>query len=144
MRIFNKRAGFDYELKDKFEAGIQLLGYEAKAFREGDVDLMHSFAKVIGKEIFLVNASISTYHNPKADPRRSRKLLMHKDEIVSIESKMKQGKLTLIPVSMYNKGRLVKVELALATSKREFQKKDKQRQKDIERDLERDLRGDKE
>jgi len=132
MHIFNKRADFEYNILDRFEAGIMLSGGEAKAIRDGRADISRSFAKIISGEVYLVNANI--------DSTRSRKLLLHKNEILSLETQMKAQKLTLVPVSLYTKGRLVKVELALAKAKREFDKRKSLKQKDIKRDIERELR----
>lgn len=143
MRIFNRRATFNNELFDRYEAGIELTGLEAKALRKGDADLSHSYAKIIGNQLFLINAGISVYGSQKTDPRRSRRLLLHRKEIDNIEVKIKQKKLTLVPISLYNKGRLFKVELALARTKRSYQKKETIKRRDIERDIERALRGDK-
>ncbi|OGM18618.1 SsrA-binding protein [Candidatus Woesebacteria bacterium RIFCSPHIGHO2_01_FULL_37_10] len=140
MKITNKKAQFDYILFDRYEAGISLLGGEVKSLKRNSVNLSQAFAKVIGNEIYLVNANIPIEGKKDYTPTRSRKLLLHKNEIVSIITKIKAKKLTLVPVKMYNKGLKIKLELALAKSKRKFEKKEAIKKKDIERELERELK----
>ncbi len=134
MKILNKKARYDYEILSKYEAGLELTGLEAKAVRKGDVDLSRSFAKIIGLEAFLINASIAIHSEAKFDPRRTRKLLLHRQEILKIEAKLKEKKLTLVPLSLYTRGRLIKAEIALAKAKREFEKKEKIKARDLERE----------
>lgn len=141
MKIFNKKARFNYKLLDRFEAGIALLGAEVKAIRRGAVDLSHSFAKVMSDEVYLINANIPVEGKKDYNTRRIRKLLLHKSQIVSIRSKIKAKKLTLVPTKVYTKGRLIKVEVALAKAKRKFEKKEAIKRKDIEREIERELKG---
>lgn len=143
MKAINKRAKFDYKLLDRYEAGITLLGGEVKAVRKGSIDLSHAYAKLIDGEIFLINTNIPVEGKKNYDSTRTRKLLLHKDEIVSIKTKIKQKRLTIVPTKVYTKGRLVKVEIALAKAKRKFEKKEQIKRKDIEREIERELRGDK-
>jgi len=140
MKITNKKAQFDYILFDRYEAGISLLGGEVKSLKRNSVNLSQAFAKVIGNEIYLVNANIPIEGKKDYTPTRSRKLLLHKNEIVSIITKIKAKKLTLVPVKMYNKGLKIKLELALAKSKRKFEKKEAIKKKDIERELKRELK----
>ena len=141
MKIFNKRAKFDYKLDDeRFEAGLSLSGGEAKAIRTGHLDLSGSVARIVGGEAWLINANVPVLGSSKYDSKRSRKLLLHKNEIVSIGTKVKQQKLTLLPVAVYTKGRFVKAELALAKPKKEFEKREDIKRKDIERDLAQELR----
>ncbi len=134
MKIYNKRAKFDYELLEKFEAGIVLSGGEAKAVRTGHLNLTGSYAKVIGSEVFLVNANIPISGKLNYDPAQSRKLLLHKSEIASIIGKIKAKKLTLVPISVYNTHNLVKVEIALARSKKRFEKKETIKKRDLDRE----------
>jgi SsrA-binding protein len=140
MQTFNKRADFDYQLFDRVEVGLVLSGGEAKAVRTGHADISRSFAKIIGGEVFLVNANIPIVGKKDYDSTHSRKLLLHKKEILSLETQMKAQKLTLVPTKLYTKGRLVKLELALAKAKREFDKRKTLKQKDIQRDIDRELR----
>jgi SsrA-binding protein len=139
MKIFNKKARFNYNLFDKYEAGIVLTGSEVKTFRKGSVDLTQSFGKIIEGEMFLINVQFAIEKNQT----RPRKLLLHKDEIISILTKTKAKKLTLVPTKMYTKGRKIKVELALAKSKKRFEKKERLMRRDVERNAEIELRGEK-
>jgi SsrA-binding protein len=141
MRIFNKRAKFNYKLEnERIEAGISLTGGEAKAVRTGHLDLTNSFAKIVGGEVFLINANIPVL-GAKYAPTRTRKLLLHRKEIISILSKMRQKKLTLVPIKMYTKDRLIKLELALGKSKRKFEKKEAIKKKDLIREVEKEFQG---
>lgn len=136
MRIFNKRAKFDYQLEEeKLEAGLAFSGGEAKAVREGHADLSQSVGRILNGEIWLINANIPIVGAKDYNSTRSRKLLLHHSEILSIATKMKQRKLTLIPLSLYNKGRLIKLKLALGKPKREFEKRQAIKAKDIEREI---------
>lgn len=142
MKIPNKRAAYEYQLEpERFEAGLSLSGAEAKAIRTGHADLSRSVARILGGEAWLVNANIPAAGGPKYDATRSRKLLLHRQEILAILTKMKQRGLTLIPVSLYTTGRLVKLNLALGKPKRKFEKKEAIKRKDIQRDIERELKG---
>jgi SsrA-binding protein len=141
MKIINKKAKFNYKLLEKFEGGISLLGAEVKSIKSGKVDLSASYGKIIGNEAYLINANIPLEGIDNYNPSRSRKLLLHKNEIFSINAKVKAKKLTLVPTKVYTRGPLVKIEIALAKSKKKFQKKELLKKKDIERELERELRG---
>jgi SsrA-binding protein len=142
MRIFNKRARFEYELtSEKVEAGVSLLGAEAKALREGRGDLTQSFAKVLNGEIYLVNANIPAQGIQNYVANRSRKLLLHKKEILSLLTKSKQQKLQFVPIALYNKGRLIKLELCLGKPKRKFEKKEAIKRRDINREIEIEVKG---
>jgi len=141
MAIVNKRARYEYSLtEEKVEAGISLSGGEAKAVREGHADLSQSVARIMDGEAYLINANIPVVGAQNYVSTRSRKLLLHKGEIVSISTKAKQGKLTLVPVKMYTKGRLVKLELALGKPKRKFEKRQQIKKKDIEKELAQELK----
>jgi SsrA-binding protein len=126
------------------EAGIQLLGVEVKSIKEGRVQLDHSFVKLISGELFLVNADIPLYQfavKPNYNPQRSRKLLLHKKELLSLAGKMDTKHLTIIPLSCYTTRGSVKLEIALAKRKHQYDKRDDLRKKAIQRDVERELRG---
>ena len=143
MRVVNKRAKHDYQLLDKFEAGIVLTGAEVKSVLEGKIHLEEAYARIIQGELFLVNAHIHPYRfadTKNIDPRQTRKLLVHKKEIVSLVSKIKKKKLTLIPVSCYTRGRKIKLKLALAKAKKKYEKKEAKKRRDLEREVERALR----
>ena len=140
MTIINKRANFQYKLtSDRFEAGIALSGGEVKSVRNGRGDISQAYAKTLNSEVFLINANIPVL-GAKIFPTRSRKLLLHKSEILSIITKAKQQKLTLIPTKLYTKGRLIKAELALGKSKKTYEKRESIKKKDIERQIEQEFR----
>ena len=140
MVIRNKKAKFNYRLFDRFEAGIELKGAEVKAIKMGRGDISRSFAKFMGTDLFLLGANIPT-NNPDLDPMRTRRLLLHRKELSSIMQEIKAKKLTLVPTRLYTKGRLIKAEIALAKTKRRFEKKRALKKKDIERDTEKELKG---
>ncbi len=141
MQIFNKRSKFDYELTGGgVEAGISLLGVEAKSVREGRVDISQSSVRILNGEAYLVNANIPASGIQKYNATRSRKLLLHRKEILSLVTKMKQKKLQIVPVRVYNKGRLIKLYLELGKAKRKFEKKEAIKRKDIQRDIEKEFR----
>lgn len=139
MKIINRRAKFDYELVETYEAGISLTGAEAKSVKMGHVDISQAHAKEISGEFFLINANISGENVKK--PTRLRKLLLHKKEIVSLTTKAKAKRLTFVPLSIYTTRGLVKVKLALAKPKKSFSKKETIKKRDIEREVQRELRG---
>lgn len=141
MKVFNKKANFDYVLTgDKYEAGLSLLGSEAKAIRTGHLDINKTAVRVLDGEMYLLNANIPVLTPPKNySPTRSRKLLLNKKEILSIITKTKQQKLTIVPLCVYNAGRLFKLELGLGKSKKKFEKRASIRKKDIDREMARDL-----
>lgn len=144
MKIYNSRAKHDYFLYETFEAGLVLLGTEARALHNGRGDISNAFARIRNGEMYLVGANIPPHTGsgvPGYDPTRSRKLLMHKAEIVSLGTKMKQQNLILVPISVYNTGSRVKIELALAKGKRKFDKKSAKRKKDLDRLVEIEIRG---
>jgi len=137
MKITNKRARADYILHGRVEAGISLTGQEASAIAKGRIDLSRAYAKIIGREAFLINALVPEVKEPK----RTRKLLLHKSQLLSLETKIKQQKLTLIPLSIYTKRRLIKLELALAKTRQKHEKKEALKQRDIERETRLELKN---
>jgi SsrA-binding protein len=144
MNIQNKKAFHDYTLLEKLETGIQLTGAEVKSLKGGHATLDGSFVRIVGSEAYLVNAQIFPflYARPEGyDPRRTRKLLMHKKELLSLKSKSEGANLTLVPVSWYTKGPLVKLEIALARGKKQYEKRESKRKEDQRRELEREYRG---
>ncbi len=142
MKVFNKKASFEYELTpEKVEAGIVLKGIEAKTFRDGRIDISQSHARVIDGEIYLINANMPAGEIKGYEPTRMRKLLLHKNEILSLITKMKQKKLQIVPTMMYNSKHRIKLELALGVPKRKFDKKESVKNKDVQRDIDRELRG---
>jgi SsrA-binding protein len=141
----NRRARFEYEILDRVEAGIALLGPEVKSLRAGKANLSDAYATVRRGEVFLVNAHISPYEqagreNP--DPRRERKLLLHRAEIARLQSRVAQRGFTLVPLLLYFtvKGR-AKVELGIARGKRLHDKRETIRRREQEREMQRARRG---
>jgi len=138
MKIVNRKASYDVQIQEKFEAGIKLLGAEVKAIRSGHADLNGSYVKIVGGEAYLVNARIFPYAfaRPEThDPKRTRKLLLHKKELTSLKSKMDGANLTIVPVSLYTTHNVIKLELALGKPKKEFDKKEAIKKRDLEREL---------
>lgn len=140
MKIFNRKARYNYRLLERLEAGIELKGAEVKAIKQGNVNISSSYAKVIDGEIYLVNALVNIPGAKDYDPSRTRKLLLHKKQILDISTKIKAKKLTIVPTKLYTKQRLVKVELALAKAKRTFEKKETKKKQDIKREIDRALK----
>jgi len=140
MRVTNRRARYNYRLFDKYEAGVSLTGVEVKAIRNGRANISSAYAKIINSEIYLVNANIQAKGVKDYNPLRTRKLLLNKAEIISIQTKIKQKKLTLVPTKLYTRGRLIKIEIALAKTKRKFEKKEAIKKKDIEREIAKELK----
>lgn len=139
MKIINKRAHYDYELLETFEAGINLQGQEVKAVREGHADLTGSFARIVGSEAYLVNAKIFPYEYARTenyDQNRTRKLLLHKKQIISLKAKTDGANLTIVPVSLYTTHNLIKVELALGKSRKQFNKREQKKRRDLDRETE--------
>lgn len=140
MKIINRRAHFDYEILESFEAGIHLSGAEVKAVRLGHADLTGSFVRIRGNEAYLVNAKIFPYEFARPDKyeeTRTRKLLMHKKELFSLRHKTEGANLTIVPISLYTTRSFIKAEIALAKPKRTFNKKESIKRKDLDRDIER-------
>lgn len=144
MKITNKKALHNYFILESLEAGIELLGSEVKSIREGRVELGQSFGKILNGEVYLINVNIPAYHNaPIKDynPTRQRRLLLHKDQIRSLIGKLSAKSAVLVPVSLYGKNNLIKVQLGLGKSKREVDKRKLIKERDHQRRLEQELRG---
>ncbi|MFC1625598.1 SsrA-binding protein SmpB [Patescibacteria group bacterium] len=136
MKKVNKKASFAYKLEgERIEAGISLLGAEVKSVKIGRVDISTSTARIMDSEAYLINANIPVPNLTNYSSTRTRKLLLHRGQLTSLSSKMKQRKLTLVPTSIYTKGRLVKIQLALGKPKRKFEKRQSIKKKDIEREI---------
>jgi SsrA-binding protein len=133
----NRKAFHDYHLLETFEAGIVLLGTEAKAIREGRVNLRDSFARVEDGEVFLYNVNISPYsHRGYADhePLRRRKLLLHRDEIRKLIGRTVEKGMTLVPVRLYYKNGRVKIAISLAKGKKEYDKRETIKRREADRE----------
>ncbi|HMN19176.1 MAG TPA: SsrA-binding protein SmpB [Candidatus Moranbacteria bacterium] len=141
----NRRASFDYDLRERYEAGIILSGGEVKSVKTGHISLSGSFVTVKGGELYLTNADIPRYkfasQQVAHDPTRSRKLLLHKAEIKSLIGKAKTLGLTLVPVRVYTKGRRIKLEFALAKGKKSFDKRQSIARREADRKIGRALRS---
>lgn len=139
----NKKAYHDYFIEDTYDAGIQLVGHEVKSLRLGNVNLKDSFAIVKGGEVFLMNVHISPYKMATMfpiDPRRNRRLLLHKDEILKMRAKVEQKGYTLVPLKIYFKEALVKVEIGVAKGKELYDKRKSIAEKENKRNLDRVLK----
>ena len=137
MRITSKSVNFNYELFDRLETGVELNGAEVKSLFLGQASLDEAYVKFIGNELFLLNSHIHPYQyadTSKLDPKRTRKLLLHKKQLLSLQSKMQQKNLILVPVAWYNKGRQIKLEIALAKGKKIWQKKEAIKKADLQRE----------
>jgi SsrA-binding protein len=138
--VSNRKARHDYTILDTYEAGIMLLGTEVKSLRLGRASLVDSFATVDEGEIFLRNVHIPEYTQgswTNHEPRRTRKLLLHRSEIERLIGKTQEGGLTLVPLRMYFSDGKVKVELALARGKKSYDKRNDLAKRDAQREINR-------
>jgi SsrA-binding protein len=136
----NRKARHDYIINETQEAGIVLNGAEVKSLRDGRANLKDSYGRINKGEAFLINAHISNYepaHYVNVEPTRTRKLLLHKKEIMRLMGKTKEQGLTLVPLRMYFKNGRAKVELALAKGKRTYDKRAAIREREMKREVER-------
>ena len=141
--ISNRKAQFNYELMDKYVAGIELFGFEVKSLKGGHGSIEGAYVTVRGGEAFITGMFIPPYqpnNTPKDyDPYRNRKLLLKKDEIINLEKVEKTRGLTITPISVYNKGKKIKLDIATAKGKKKFDKRESIKKRDIERDLRREF-----
>lgn len=144
MKIINRKFHRDYQEIEKFEAGIVLSGAEVKSVREGGLKLEDAFVKIVGDGIVLLNAEIPQYRFAKTDdydPKKSRKLLLHKKELIRLKTKIASSSgLTIVPVSCYNKGPYIKLEIALVKGRKEREKRNLEKDRDIKRSQEREAK----
>lgn len=140
----NRQARFQYEILETYEAGVVLAGTEVKSVRAGKVNLRDGFALIRNGEAQLLNVHISPHHTTSEifnhDPRRTRKLLLHKDEIRKLTGKVEQQGLTLVPLRMYLKRGWIKVDVALAKGKKLHDKRETSRRREDEREMQRALK----
>ena len=139
----NKKAYHDYFIEDKYEAGIELFGTEVKSIRMGKCSIKESFIRIEKGQVYIYGMHISPYEKGNIfnkDPLRVRRLLMHKTEIRRLESKLAEKGLTLVPLQVYFKGSLVKVEVGLARGKKLYDKRQDIAKKDARREVERDYK----
>lgn len=137
----NRKAKFEYFLLDRYEAGIALQGSEIKSVRAGQVSLTDSYVQVDGREAWLVNAHIAPYDKASRfnhDPKRPRRLLLHRREILELWNAVRQKGVTIVPVQMYLKNGLAKVEIAIAKGKKLYDKRHEIAKRDEEREISRE------
>lgn len=142
--IDNRKAHFNYEVIEKYEAGIELFGFEVKSIKGGRAILAGAFAIVRGGEVFLMNMQIPPYQMGNTpldyDPTRTRKLLLSKKQIKEIAPSDNMKGLTLVPLSLYSKGRLIKVELGVVKGKKNYDKRETIKKRDVEREIDREYK----
>ncbi len=140
----NNQAKFDYDLIQNYEAGLSLYGHEVKSIRTGNISLKGAFVTVKGHELYLTNALIPLYTHAANikdyDPHRSRKLLVKKSEIRTLIGKKQQQGLTLVPIRVYTKGKLIKLEFAIARGKAKHDKRQSIKRRETDRNIARALR----
>jgi len=141
----NRRAFFDYSVLEKIEAGIELLGFETKAAKQGKIDLSGSYAQIKDGQAWLIGVSIAPYQPKNTpteyDPERTRRLLLTKKEISTLIGKTNESGLTVVPLRAYIKGRLVKVELGLVRSKKKWDKRETIRKRETDTEIKRRLKN---
>jgi len=139
----NSKALFDYEILERFTLGLELLGLEVKSIKEGKMNLRGAFVAIRGNEAYLVSAEIPAYQPKNApkdyDATRARRLLLTKDEVGKLRGAEQTKGLTIVPISVYNKGRFLKLDIAIARGKKKFDKRQAIKKRDVERDLKRTL-----
>ncbi|MEN9582541.1 MAG: hypothetical protein RL641_495 [Candidatus Parcubacteria bacterium] len=135
----------DYEILDTYDAGIELFGFEVKSVKGGKGSLRGAFVKVVGGRVVLLNAYIPEYQTgntpPSYDPYRTRNLLLTEKEIVEITRDTKERGLTIVPIDLYSKGRLVKLKIGLAKGLKKHDKRQKIKERDTKRDIDRTLKN---
>lgn len=143
--IQNRKAHFNYEVLEKYEGGIELVGNEVKSVRNGRISLEGAFVIVRGGEVFLINANIDPYQPKNApkdyNPLRNRKILLTKKEIIELGESEKNKSLTIIPISLYNKGRKIKIEVALVKGKKQHDKRETTKKRETDRELRREYKA---
>lgn len=141
----NKKALFDYTLLEKMEAGLVLTGPEVKSVRAGQISLKGAFITFHDNNAFLTGAHISRYQPAgkqlEYDPERSRRLVLHKREILYLQGKSQEKGLTIIPISVYTKNRFLKLQIAVAKGKKVFDKRETIKKRDTEKEMRRALKG---
>lgn len=144
MKIYNRKFSRNYQEIEKYEAGVILNGTEVKSIRQGRIKLEDAYVKILGDEVYLINAQIPLYQysqNIAYDPSRMRKLLLHKKEIIRLKTKIASNPgLTIVPISCYNKNNLIKLEIALARGRKDVEKRKLERKRDIEREEEKEAK----
>lgn len=141
--IYNRKAGFNYEILEKFTAGMELLGFEVKSIKKGQGSLEGSHVTLRGREAFIIGSYIPPYqpqNTPKEyDPYRNRRLLLTKKELGNLSDIENKKGLTIVPISVYNLGRKLKVDIAVVRGKKKFDKRETIKKRDTERDINREI-----
>ena len=141
----NKRARFDYEILEKLEAGLVLKGYEVKSIKTGHISLKGAYVAITGGEAFLIIANVPAYqplNMPKDyDPTQSRKILLRRSQIKSLIGRISQKGLTLTPIKVYSKGKLIKIEIGLGKGKRKIDKREAIKKREAKRKMERAMKN---
>jgi len=140
----NRKASFLYHLISKYEAGIQLKGSEVKSIREGNVNIKESYIRIKNHEMFVVGMHIGDYSHTgysSHEPLRDKKLLMHKSEIFKINKDFENKGKTIVPIKLYFKNGKIKIQIALAKGKKNWDKRDAKKQKDIDMEIKRSMKG---
>jgi SsrA-binding protein len=144
MKIFNKTAPNKFNIEEKYEAGIELLGSEVKAIRLEHVDLKSSYVKIMSGQAYLINAKIFPYKYSRVEnyqEDRTRRLLLHKKELLKIKNMLDTGKYTISPLSLYEKHGKFKLEIGVAKGKKSYERRKDLKQQAIKRDQERELKN---
>lgn len=143
--IQNRKVFFNYEVLEKIEAGIELLGNEVKSLRAGQGTLDGTHITIRGGEAYLIGMDIPAYQpkntSPEYNPKRNRRLLLTKKELAELSGKESSRGLTLVPISVYNKGRNLKIEIAIVRGKKKFDKRESTKKRETEREMRRTLKG---
>ncbi len=143
--VKNKKAGFNFELLERYEAGVELLGTEVKSLRGGQGKLEGAHVVVRGGEAYLVGASIPPFQKANApkdyEPERVRRLLLKNKEIIELFTESEKKGLTIVPTRWYNKGRVLKLEIAVARGKKKHDKRDSIKERDTKREINRTLKN---
>lgn len=145
MKIFaqNRKAHHEYFIEETFEAGLKLLGTEVKSIRDGRVNLKEGYVQIKDGEVYILNCHINPYSHGNImnhDPLRTRKLLLHEKEIRKLIGSSSQRGYTIVPLKIYLKGRLIKLEIGLAKGKRQFEKREQIKEREVRREIERNFR----
>ena len=142
----NRKALFNYEIVEKYMAGVVLHGYEVKAIREGNVNFEGSYIKIENNEVFLINLYIGKYskqskNKAETDPKRPRKLILNRREIYEIEKEISQKGKSAVPLALLLKNNIIKLEMAVVKGKKEFEKKQTAKEKQIQKDLAKEVKN---
>lgn len=141
--VRNKKASFDYTFEKTIEAGIELLGTEVKSIKANHGSLNGAYIQVLGGEVYLLGAHIPAWQEKNTplgfDPYRTRKLLVHKKEVFELLKALESKGLTVVPISLYNKGSIIKIQIAIAKGKKNFDKRESIKKRDLDREMRRDI-----